>query len=1133
MDQKPPATISLSFPQDEGAGDRIGHYKLLQKLGEGGCGVVFMADQEEPVKRRVALKVIKLGMDTRQVVARFEAERQALAMMDHPNIAKALDAGATENGRPYFVMELVRGVKITDYCDQNKLGTSERLKLFTQVCSAIQHAHQKGIIHRDIKPSNILVTMHDGEPVPKVIDFGIAKATQQALTDKTLFTEIQQFIGTPAYMSPEQAELSGLDIDTRSDIYSLGVLLYELLTGRTPFDQKSLVKAGLDEIRRIIREDEPPRPSTRVSTLADAELTEVAMRRHLAAPQLIGVLRGDLDWIVMKCLEKDRTRRYDTANGLALDVKRFLAHEPVSARPPSAGYRIQKFARRHQVGMAAGAAVAVALILGFGFSTWSFIEERKARSRAEKAENEQKTLRGQAESAREKAVEQQKIAEEQKLKAEANELEARRALYAADMNLVQQALKANNLGRARRLLDRHRPTNGAPDLRGWEWRYLWHQCQSDALFTLTNHYTRAMSVAFSHDGALAAVGFIEGRIGIWNLADRRLIQTLQTNGSPAFVAFSPKARILLTSKEGGNMRLLNLDTQEEKELQVSGGNWPTSLAFSRDGTKCAALAGRNESLGRVRVWSVPNGQVIASIDVETRGSLHQGRIDFSTDGEVIFLGGAGCVVEARRISDGAQLWKTQGAEDLGLTSIAASPNGKFIAAGFGFRSNTIRIWTTTGEPVATLSGHKSWVADLDFSPDGKRLLSTAADQTLRIWDAENWKELRVLRGHQDEGHAGVFSPDGKLILSGAKDGNVSVWSATESKIAASEFTFPEGIDSIHLLGDSEALALTQEKSPVLWNLKTRQPRPLELPAEGGYGFEGHNQIFHYDKKQWVTIYVYEKGNLRPAGKVDVGPNLGSSAWWVDSGAVAIGRNTNYFELLNLKSPGQRRIIATEFAGPMLPWRFLDEGRVLAGVVNNSGELSFWNFGTGERLPGFEKIVINTTSALNVGPAREFAFVGFDTTRQPYRPEIFVCDFAKGTTKRQFVSESRNTIVYSPDGKFIASGSDSGKAFLHSPVDGQIIRVLHGHLNSVSGVAFSPDSKRLVTSSGSPEALKIWDPSTGQEILNIEGEGSLLGVVNVSADGNTILAGSRNRIKNWFLWQAPSWEEIQKAEAQGL
>ncbi|SPE58694.1 putative Mitogen-activated protein kinase kinase [Verrucomicrobia bacterium] len=389
----PGGTVRPAILSTEKPCDRIGRYKLLQPIGEGGCGVVYMAEQQEPVRRMVALKVIKLGMDTKNVIARFEAERQALAMMDHPNIAKVLDAGATETGRPYFVMELVRGIKITDYCDQNNLATKTRLHLFIQVCQAIQHAHQKGIIHRDIKPSNILVTLRDGVPVPKVIDFGIAKATtDQPLTDKTVFTAFEQFMGTPAYMSPEQAERGELGIDTRSDIYSLGILLYELLTGKTPFDAKDLVAAGLDAMRRTIREQEPMRPSTRLSTMVAGELTSAASHRQSEPLKMIHLVRGDLDWIAIKCLEKDRTRRYETAIGLARDIERHLNEEPVVASPPGNWYRFQKLVRRNKLAFAAAGAVAAALLLGLGVSTWSFFKEQQARQQAQadrkKAETE-------------------------------------------------------------------------------------------------------------------------------------------------------------------------------------------------------------------------------------------------------------------------------------------------------------------------------------------------------------------------------------------------------------------------------------------------------------------------------------------------------------------------------------------------------------------------------------------------------------------------------------------------------------------------------------------------------------------------------------------------------------------------
>src|SRR5213082_2803853 len=489
LPEQPKATVVAIT---EKPGDRIGRYKLLQQIGEGGCGAVYMAEQTEPVRRRVALKVIKLGMDTKQVIARFEAERQALALMDHPNIAKVLDAGATETGRPYFVMELVRGIKITEYCDQNKLSTDERLKLFVQVCHSIQHAHQKGIIHRDIKPSNILVTLHDGVPVPKVIDFGIAKAIEGRLTDATVYTQLHQFIGTPAYISPEQAEMSGLDIDTRSDIYSLGVLLYELLAGSTPFDAKELMASGLDTMRKTIREREPVRPSTRLATLQGEELTTTARRRSTDAPKLVHLLKGDLDWIVMKCLEKDRTRRYDTANGLAMDLKRHVNHEPVVARPPSAAYRIQKAIRRNKLVFGATAAVSLALLIGVGVSTTQAV-------RATRAERAKQALLESERQSRQAATRAQGEAEVERDR-------ARRNLYAADINLAHQAWLQSNLGKARRLLARTRPEASQEDLRGWEWRYLWGLTRGDDAAEIARFNGGVFHLAFVDNDRSVAVG---------------------------------------------------------------------------------------------------------------------------------------------------------------------------------------------------------------------------------------------------------------------------------------------------------------------------------------------------------------------------------------------------------------------------------------------------------------------------------------------------------------------------------------------------------------------------------------------------------------------------------------------------
>jgi serine/threonine protein kinase/tetratricopeptide (TPR) repeat protein len=385
LERQPAVGETASFaPLTEGPGTVIGPYKLLQQIGEGGMGVVFMAEQEKPVRRRVALKVIKPGMDSRQVVTRFEAERQALALMDHQNIARVLDAGATATGRPYFVMELVHGVPITTYCDDNHLTPRERLELFVPVCQAVQHAHQKGVIHRDLKSSNVLVCLYDGKPVPKVIDFGVAKATQQRLTEKTMFTQFGTVVGTLEYMAPEQAEASQLGVDTRSDVYSLGVLLYELLTGTTPLERKRLREAALDEVLRIIREEEPPRPSTRLS--GSGKLPAIAAARKTEPAKLSKLVRGELDWIVMKALEKDRSRRYETANGFARDVQRYLADEPVEACPPSPSYRLRKFARKYRKPLATAATFLVLAVLAGALTTWQAV--RLARADRDAAERE-------------------------------------------------------------------------------------------------------------------------------------------------------------------------------------------------------------------------------------------------------------------------------------------------------------------------------------------------------------------------------------------------------------------------------------------------------------------------------------------------------------------------------------------------------------------------------------------------------------------------------------------------------------------------------------------------------------------------------------------------------------------------
>jgi serine/threonine protein kinase len=417
-------------PSDAAAGAVIGPYKLIEQIGEGGMGTVWMAQQTEPVKRLVAVKLIKAGMDSRQVIARFEAERQALALMDHPNIARVLDAGATGAGRPYFVMDLVRGVPITRYCDEHHLTPRQRLQLFIPVCQAVQHAHQKGIIHRDLKPTNVLVALYDGKPVPKVIDFGVAKAAGQPLTEQTLVTGFGAIVGTLEYMSPEQAELNQLDIDTRSDIYSLGVLLYELLTGSPPFSKKDLELAGMLELLRVIREKEPSKPSTKLSTAEG--LPALAANRGTEPAKLAKLVRGELDWIVMKALEKDRSRRYETANGLAMDLQRYLADEHVHACPPSAAYRLRKLARRHKSALATAAAIVALLIVGLAISTWQAVRATRAETAALSALNEK-------ERARAAEAEQRRIAEANEKAAKDKEAESRAVLDFLENRIIAAA----------------------------------------------------------------------------------------------------------------------------------------------------------------------------------------------------------------------------------------------------------------------------------------------------------------------------------------------------------------------------------------------------------------------------------------------------------------------------------------------------------------------------------------------------------------------------------------------------------------------------------------------------------------------------------------------------------------------
>jgi len=1067
---------------DEAVGQMLGRYKVLQKIGEGGCGAVYMAEQEHPVRRKVALKVIKLGLDTKAVIARFEAERQALALMDHPNIAKVLDAGATAAGRPYFVMELVRGIKFTEYCDQNQLGLRQRLELFIQICHAIQHAHQKGIIHRDIKPSNILVTLHDGVPVPKVIDFGIAKATtDQRLTDKTLFTAYEQFIGTPAYMSPEQAEMSGLDIDTRSDIYSLGVLLYELLTGSTPFDTKELLRSSLDEMRKIIRERPPSRPSTR---LTQQPGPQIANRKSPIA--------NDLDWIVMKCLEKDRTRRYETANGLAMDLKRHLSNEPVLARPPSKLYEFQKTVRRHRIGFAATAAVIFVLAAGVALTTWQAARATRAKQEAVAAQGREGVQRQKAEANERRALEAKASEAKLRQQAEAAELAARQRAYASDMNVAKQALDGNNLGRALELLNRQWPQPGQQDLRGWEWRYLWQQTRSDALFTLGQINGASDCLTASPEGRWLAVGsYHKGGLALWDLQTRKQVVRLAENEQYFRATFSPTEPLLAftsvgvsRSGEGDFKATLHLWDWSTRQMV---GEFPldkecAGVAFSQDGRTLVT----STVSGHITLWAVTNGTRLASFPSEQ--ASRSGGTQFSVARDAsraayTLRHGRIRVIDLR---NGSELWNAQASTE-DVLSLAFSPDGKSLASGDGYSASAIHLWdAATGKEIQRLEGHKSWIGALVFWPDGGKLASASADETIRIWDLASGKCLDVLRGHDKEVWRLALLPDDRTLVSCAKDGTICLWDASVRHARTARITIPQRVLGWCLSPDGRSLL-------------TLDPQG-QLTRWTGADFQEHIPVLCV-----VT-------NLDAA-------SLPYSLFSGDGRFLAAGSPNGILEVWDISRRALWRRL-TNTVDAVLPQAFLAEGKKLVTWQRRQNLLQEWDLAPGCVIASWKAPAV--FSCCRYSPD-ERLWVGIG-----YEGAVIVRNLTDGSSlSRDSIFEASDA-AFSPDGKLIAVASELGFGRVWEAAAWKSVIKLGGFLLGTHSVAFSPDGKRLAVGGDGKEALKLWDTGSWQEVLTLEGDSSVFHRTMFSADGNVV--GSCNSSGTLHLWRAASWEEIAAAEA---
>ena len=1013
LDRDPPDQLDTAPPL-EGEGSSIGRYTLLEEIGEGGFGVVYRARQREPVNREVALKIIKLGMDTRLVVARFEAERQALAMLDHPNIAKVLDGGTTETGRPYFVMELIAGVPLTDFCDDRRLDIRARLDLFIPVCHAVQHAHQRGIIHRDLKPSNILVTDRNDEGAvqPKVIDFGIAKIIDSGFTAETLMTQQAHLIGTPVYMSPEQIEQDGADIDTRSDIYSLGVLLYELLVGAPPFETMELERATLEEMRRLIRECEPRKPSARLA-LANRERSPSDHSRRSGIP-------SDLDWIVMKCLEKDRSRRYHTAHGLALDIKRHLANEPILARPPSFAYRLRKAWHRNKMPMTAAILILAALVAGVAVSSWQAGMARKAEQRATRL----------------------------KSAAEVHAAAERRRAYAAEINVAFQALNENNLRRARELLAGQSPNGSEDDLRGFEWRYLSQLCQGDESATLRG--IEGTATAISPDGKLLASG--GNRITITNLESLEAIQEISLGAKT--LAFSLDGNILAC---GEGERVTLLDTQSWEPIR----SLPTAChptVFSPDGRWLVTGAPEGYVIWNTSTWEMEHA-LKGGIDPGPVAWHLRTAVAFAPDGERLVLPEqtAEWWVHRFKVLEFPSLDPLMFTEPVrGSSAVCLLDSGALVV---GTTDGTLLAWDVdSGMRTHTIRNHTGGVYAIAPSHDGRFLVTGSTDSSILILDGETLRPKRRLRGHVSQIWSLALARNDRLLVSGSQGGVTKIWNM-QSPQAVDELA--ESSHPLRFCAGGSLLPVRTSDGFLVWNLSTGGT--IELPGDDAL-HHGRQVDPGLPGRRVASDALFVWGNSRGELQLwNAASGTLEDSWLAFNEAVANTALSPDGRLLAARSvegktkiwslPKGEEIVSFDHeALPRNPIVFSPDSRYLA--VAGWSKVAIWDLE--KREPAFQLPAQNGwVFAIAFAPEGNLLALG-----SVQGNEVQLLEFPSAKVRSTLpLIQGVSALAFSPDGRTLASGEQNGRAaFWNVATEQELLTLDFGR--GVEAMRFSADGSML-------------------------------------------------------------------------